>query len=110
RRVITARGEKLWFEFQHTPVCNEQGQATAVFFTALDITARKRAEDALRQSEARFQRIAANFPGGMIFQFLLRPDGSIALPYVSPNARDLYEMEPEEIQRSATLGFGLVHP
>jgi PAS domain S-box-containing protein len=109
RRVVTASGEKLWFTFQHTPVCNEQGQATAVFFTALDITARKRAEEALRQSEARFQRIAANFPGGMIFQFLLRPDGSIALPYVSPNARDLYEMEPEEIQRGATLGFGLVH-
>ncbi len=75
-----------------------------------NITARKQAEEALRQSEARFQRIATNFPGGMIFQFLLRSDGSMAFPYVSPNARDLYEMEPEEIQRNAARVFALVHP
>src|SRR5205823_2751920 len=75
-----------------------------------NITARKHVEEALRRSEARFQRIATNFPGGMIFQFLQHHDGSIALPYLSPNARDLYEVDPEEIQRSATLGFDLVHP
>jgi PAS domain S-box-containing protein len=81
-----------------------------VLAIARDITARKRAEEALRQSEARFQRIAANFPGGMIFQFLLRPDGSVALPYISPSCRELFELEPEEVQLDAALIFDIIHP
>ena len=55
-----------------------------------EITERQQAEAALRQSEARFHHMAANIPGGMIFQFLLRPDSSIALPYISPSCRELY--------------------
>jgi PAS domain S-box-containing protein len=89
---------------------DDNGTPLRAFGGIMDITARKHAEEALRQSEARFQRIATNFPGGMIFQFLLHPDGSIAFPYVSPNARELYEVEPAEIQRNATLVFALVHP
>lgn len=54
------------------------------------ILERQRAEAALQQSEARFHRMAANFPGGMIFQFLLRPDGSVAFPYISPSCREIY--------------------
>ena len=46
----------------------------------------------------------------MIFQFLMRPDGSVAIPYVNPNARELYEMEPEEVQRDAARVFDMVHP
>jgi PAS domain S-box-containing protein len=71
---------------------------------------RARTTEALRQSEARFRRLAANFPGGMIFQFLLRPDGSVAFPYISPSCRELYELEPEEIQRDPSLIMNIVHP
>ena len=75
-----------------------------------EITERQQAEAALRQSEARFHHMAANMPGGMIFQFLLRPDGSVAIPYISPSCRELYELEPEEIQRNPALIMGIVHP
>ena len=58
----------------------------------IDISDRKLAESALRQSEARFQKMAANVPG-MIYQYLLRPDGSnefiyVCLLYTSPSPRD----------------------
>jgi|SRR5579863_1186754 len=71
---------------------------------------RKLAEDALRQSEARFLHMAANIPEGMIFQFLLSPDGSVAIPYVSPSCREIYELEPEEIQRDPACIMNIVHP
>ncbi len=66
-------------------------------------------EAALRQSDARYYRMAANVPG-MIFQFLLRPDGSVTFPYISPGCRELFEMEPEEIQHNSALLMDLVHP
>jgi two-component system, NtrC family, sensor kinase len=54
--------------------------------------------------------MAANIPGGMIFQFLLHPDGSVDLPYISPSCRELYGLEPEEIQRNPALIMDMVHP
>ena len=75
-----------------------------------EITERHQAEAALRQSEARFHHMAANIPGGMIFQFLLRPDSSVALPYISPSCRELYGLEPEEIQGNPALIMDTVHP
>jgi PAS domain S-box-containing protein len=75
-----------------------------------EITERQQAEVALRQSEARFHHMAANIPGGMIFQFLLHSDNSVAIPYISPSCRELYELEPEEIQRNPALIMDIVHP
>jgi PAS domain S-box-containing protein len=46
----------------------------------------------------------------MIFQFLLHPDKSGAFPYISPSCRELYELEPEEIQRNPALILDMVHP
>jgi PAS domain S-box-containing protein len=71
---------------------------------------RQQVEEALRQSEARFHRMASNLPGGMIFQFLTRTDGSMELPYVSPSCRELYGVEPEELQRNPDLLVTAVHP
>jgi PAS domain S-box-containing protein len=70
----------------------------------------RRVEAELRRSEARFNRMAANIPGGMIFQFLLHPDGSVELPYISPSCRELYGVEPEEAQRDPGLLNRMVHP
>ena len=73
-------------------------------------TERQQTEAALQQSEARFLRMASNLPGGMIFQFLLRPDGSVALPYISPSCREIYGREPEEIQQNPALVMDIIHP
>ena len=70
---------------------------------------RKQAEEALGQSEARFQRLAANVPG-MIYQYRLRPDGSASFPYVSPGCRELYELEPLEVQQNVDLVLDRIHP
>jgi len=79
----------------------------AVYFR--DITDRKRAEAALRASEARFQSIVANVPG-MVYQFMLHPDGSIAWPFVSEGCRELYGVEAEAIQLNPLLPLDAIHP
>ena len=68
-----------------------------------------RTEQILRQSEARLQRIAANAPG-MLFQFLLRSDGSVAFPYVGEGCYAIYGLTPEEIQAEPDRVLNDIHP
>ncbi|MGJ3246545.1 MAG: PAS domain S-box protein [Elainellaceae cyanobacterium] len=74
-----------------------------------EIIERKQIEEALRQSEAKFQKMATNVPG-MIYEFLLRADGSISFPFVSPSCYQIYELNAEQIQHNASLILNLVHP
>jgi PAS domain S-box-containing protein len=75
----------------------------------LEIAERQQTEEALRRSEAKFQKLTANVPG-MIYQFLLRSDRSFAFPFVSASCREIYELEPEEIQHNAAVIIECIHP
>lgn len=60
---MSARDGSLhWFEFRHTPVFDEWGNPIAVEGIARDVTERKLAEEALRESEARLTTVIANLP------------------------------------------------
>jgi PAS domain S-box-containing protein len=85
--------------------------ASLPLFTAhlRDITESKKAQDALRASEERFQSIVANVPG-MVYQFALHPDGSIQWPFVGEGSREVYELEPETIQSHPTRPVEMIHP
>ena len=86
------------------------GVVTAKIIEMQDsITRCQQAEAALRQSEARFQRIAASVPG-VIYQFLWHSDGSVAFPFVSPSCREIYEVEAQEIQADANVLISMIHP
>lgn len=73
------------------------------------ITQLENTESALRESEARIQKLAANLPG-MLYEFELRPDGSMCFPYVSSGCYELYEMTPEQIQGDVNSIVNIVHP
>ncbi len=62
-----------------------------------------------QQAEARFEKLAANVPG-MIYQYILRPDGSSYFSYVSPGYRDIFELEAEQIQQDVNSIFDQTHP
>ncbi|MCK4538779.1 MAG: PAS domain S-box protein, partial [Candidatus Krumholzibacteria bacterium] len=71
--------------------------------------AHRAAEEKLLESEERYQRMVANVPG-MVYQFVLHPDGSMAFPFVSERCRELFGMEPHEIMRDANVLLDIVHP
>ena len=81
----------------------------AILSAFYDITDRVETASALWQSEVKFQKMAANVPG-MIYQYLLRPDGSNDFIYVSPGCREIYELEPEKLKKNAALMWSVVHP
>jgi PAS domain S-box-containing protein len=74
-----------------------------------ETTEQKAVKLALQKSEDRFQRLAANIPG-VIYQYVLHPDGSDEFIYVSPGCRDIYETEPEELMRDFSVVWAMIHP
>jgi PAS domain S-box-containing protein len=74
-----------------------------------DISERKAQENALRESEARFHRIIANVPG-MVFQFVMRPDGSYHFPFVGEGSRELFDLAPAIIEDDPATLINYIHP
>lgn len=70
---------------------------------------REQAEAALQADELRLERIAANLPG-MIYRFVMRPDGHVSFPYVSAGCREIYGLAPHQIEADASLILSVVHP
>jgi PAS domain S-box-containing protein len=65
--------------------------------------------DFQQQELSLLEKIAANIPG-MIFQFLQRQDGSQSVLYASSGCRELYELEPEVVQKDFQVLYKLIHP
>lgn len=69
----------------------------------------RKIEEALKQSETRFRNIAENLPGA-IFRYLLRPDNSDAILYMSPGCHKLWEVEPEVVLADVTVLWKMIDP
>ncbi|MBD2451443.1 PAS domain S-box protein [Nostoc sp. FACHB-152] len=102
-------GRLITLETNGVPIFDADGKFCGYRGMDRDITPRKQAESALRQSETRFQRIATNLPGVM-YQYILRPDGSHEFLYFSDRSRELFELESATIQQDANILFNLIHP
>lgn len=96
---------RLRYEEVRVIRCSEQEALVIV----RDISDRKYAEEALKRSEARFQKLAANIPG-VLYQFRLAPDGTPSFPYVSAFSQQVWELEPELICQDASLVLRQIHP
>ncbi|MDD1474565.1 PAS domain S-box protein, partial [Dolichospermum sp. ST_sed4] len=102
-------GKLIILETSAVPIFDANGQFRGYRGMDRDITARKQTEIALWRHELRFQRIADNIPGVM-YQYVLHPDGSHEFIYVSDRSQELYELEPVTIITDANNLFKLVHP
>jgi diguanylate cyclase (GGDEF)-like protein/PAS domain S-box-containing protein len=108
-RITTPSGRKKWLEaVGSTP--ERQANGDVIWDTmVLDLTDRKQAEAAFRESESRFQTLADNVPG-VIFGYCLRPDGSDQFTYISSEFLDLYGLSSDEALQDARVVWNVTHP
>lgn len=73
-------GAYIWFESMATPVLDDNGNVVGIQTTSRDVTERKRAEEALRESMERFNHLAHHDPlTGLPNRVLLRDRLALAL-------------------------------
>jgi len=81
----------------------------ALYCSARDITAHKKAEAAQQEALGRLEKIASRVPG-LVYQYRLRPDGSACFPFASEAIRDIYRVSPAEVRDDASRVFAILYP
>lgn len=103
-RVVGLSGQVHWLAAYGHPECDESGRPIHLIGVARDVTERKKAEEALRQSEERLRRILDQSPD-IIFRV-----GRNGLEYISPACWQILGFRPEEKYAESSLLPGHVHP
>jgi diguanylate cyclase (GGDEF)-like protein/PAS domain S-box-containing protein len=85
------------------------GDKRYVYAASRDISSRKEQEAQRFELLGRLQRISANLPG-LIYQYLLRPDGTSCFPYASDAMLDIYRVTPLEVRDDASKVLATLHP
>ena len=99
-------GRPIWVDVSGAMLNNASGESLWVF---LDITDLVRAETVRDETANHLEKLANRVPG-MLFQYLLRPDGSSCFPYASEAIREIYRVSPQQVQNDAAAVFAIVHP
>ncbi|MDP2854830.1 MAG: PAS domain-containing protein [Smithellaceae bacterium] len=66
-------------------------------------------DEELRANEFRIKSISNNLPDGMIYQVIVKADGTRKFTYVSDSVKQLHGISPEEAMADATRIYGRVH-
>ena len=105
-KIITQKGNIRYIQAKGQPICNAQGEVVKLAGTVADISDRKLAEEALRQSEERFQEIAST-----VNQFFfIRCAKSRQFLYVSPAYEKIFGRTCESLYQNPDSWLNAVHP
>ncbi len=110
--ILTKDGRKKWVSANARSVRDADGKVVLHEGTAEDITERKRAENLLKDKAAlqeQLSTIIATVPGA-IYSFLMRPDGSTAIPFASPPLFAIFDLSPQSVMLDAAPLFAMIHP
>ncbi|MFA4826386.1 MAG: PAS domain S-box protein [Methanoregula sp.] len=93
-RFIKPSGEEMYIRGISQPVRLKNETVWNGIF--LDITDRKRAEEASRRSEERLRGITSNLPG-IVYQFYARDSGEWGMNYVDERSSEVYGLDPDPL-------------
>ncbi|MDD3343048.1 MAG: PAS domain S-box protein [Sulfurospirillaceae bacterium] len=109
KRFLKKNGSLIYTNLSTTCIRKEDGTADYFLTSIEDITEQVKAHDILIQKERELRLLADSSPG-MMGSFYLRPDGTMCMPYVSPNIFDLFGLYPHEVIDDATALLQKTHP
>ncbi len=104
--LLSKDGAETPIDDSGSPIKNSKGKVTGVVLVFHDITERKKADQALKDSEVRFHSVLDNSPA-IIYRFNLQTG---QYEYTSPSIRELGYNVEEIIAMSGEEVFSLVHP
>jgi diguanylate cyclase (GGDEF)-like protein/PAS domain S-box-containing protein len=93
-----------------------EGEPEWISGTHIEISSSKQYEQQLeliraeqQQTIQRFEKMASLLPG-VVYQFELRPDGTMTFPYASAGIERVYGVTPEQAQKDGSIVFEAIHP
>ena len=89
--ALNKKGELVWVDWSIRAIFDAEGNMREMLGVGLDVTERKRAEEALRQNEQRFRTLLEALP---TLVWTLMPDGSVE--YVNQKWVEYMGMSPDE--------------
>ena len=108
-RYIRRDGSIAYGNIAVQAVRNTEGRVEYFIATVADVGARVEAEASARRSAALLEKLSEQVPG-VIYQYLLLPDGRSMFPFASDGMRDIYELSPDDVREDATVVFTRLHP
>jgi len=102
RQLRTAAGDFVWLEGSPKVLVDGDGRPAGMVTQLRDITARRAAQAALAESEARYRLLA-----DLATDIIMRMDAGGVIRYISPSCRQLGYEADEMIGRSA---YDFLHP
>jgi PAS domain S-box-containing protein len=98
---LRSNGQPLPVQLSVSAIRSDESALQGYLFIARDLLQ-------YEQLQRRLIHLAAQLPG-MVYQFLLRADGSSCFPYASAGISDIYGCTPEQVQSNAQAVFAIVH-
>ena len=108
QEVRLGEREMAWL-VTFTPLLDAHKRVYRIIATAVDLTDQVEVEKKLEQSNQRFAKLSANVPG-MLYQFIMYPDGNYDFQYVSEGSYRLFGLAPEDFLKKSEALFDYLHP
>ncbi|HXU94090.1 MAG TPA: PAS domain S-box protein [Gallionella sp.] len=102
-------GETRIHDVNLVPERDANGNVVSVLGIGRDMTELYRLQDEIGARERQLRALADSSPG-MMGAFHSRPDGSVCMPYVSPNIEELFGLRPQDVADDAAPLLALSHP
>ncbi len=109
KRYIRKDKEIIWVMLFVSIVHNNKGAPDFFITQVQDVTESKKIKQELEKRDRILQNISERVPG-MIYQFRLYPDGKNSFPYCSNGIKEIFELEPGELETNGAPAFERIHP